>query len=157
MIVISANSPTFVGSGGFALFARKIDFPCLAKIAENDCRDISPELELDLTAFTTHLLSLSDDWVEATLRGAGSVEAVKQLNWQMTIREDSIAAFFDEKSLFPPIKNQNSSPELKRSSPPSPSMQGKGLEVVTEPSPAVTAVTDESTAPKTDPDILTEF
>jgi putative DNA primase/helicase len=45
MIVISANSPTFVGSGGFALFSRKIDFPCLAKIAENDRRDISPELE----------------------------------------------------------------------------------------------------------------
>jgi P4 family phage/plasmid primase-like protien len=102
MIVISANSPTFVGSGGFALFARKIDFPCLAKIAENDRRDISPELELDLTAFTTHLLSLSDDWVEATLRGAGSVEAVKKLNWEMTVREDSIAAYYSEKLIIDP-------------------------------------------------------
>jgi putative DNA primase/helicase len=102
MIVISANSPTFVGSGGFALFARKIDFPCLAKIAEKDRRDISPELELDLTAFTTYLLSLSDDWVEATLRGYGSVEAVRKLNWEMTVREDSIAAFFSDKLIVDP-------------------------------------------------------
>ena len=102
MIVISANSPTFVGSGGFALFARKVDFPCLAKIAENDRRDISPELELDLTAFTTYLLSLSDDWVTATIRGAGSVEAVKKLNWEMTIREDSIAAFYSDKLIIDP-------------------------------------------------------
>jgi putative DNA primase/helicase len=102
MIVISANSPTFVGATGFALFARKIDFPCLARIAENDRRDLTPELELDLTAFTTYLLSLDSDWVTATIRGAGSVKAVKDLNWQMTIREDSIAAFYDEKLIIDP-------------------------------------------------------
>jgi putative DNA primase/helicase len=100
MIVISANSPTFVGAVGYALFARKIDFPCLARIAENDRRDLTPELELDLTAFTTYLLSLDSEWVTATIRGAGSVKAVKDLNWQMTIREDSIAAFYDEKLII---------------------------------------------------------
>jgi putative DNA primase/helicase len=226
MIVISANSPTFVGSGGFALFARKIDFPCLAKIAENDRRDISPELELDLTAFTTYLLSLSNDRVEATLRGAGSVEAVRKLNWEMTIREDSIAAFYSEKLIIDPKcsipcgalykgyqsycddsglkpkslnnftpsliellndslghsiskkhsrngneiqglrlrkdwetedntsvtteekypsslinKNENSFTELEKESQPSPPAQDNGLEVVTEPSQVVTAVT----------------
>jgi P4 family phage/plasmid primase-like protien len=237
MIVISANSPTFVGATGFALFARKIDFPCLAKIAENDRRDLTPELELDLTAFTTYLLSLDSDWVTATIRGAGSVKAVKDLNWQMTIREDSIAAFYDEKLIIDPngsigcgnlyksyqgyceesglksksINNftpslielcndslghsishkhtksgkvikglrlreaweppsneeditsstdenlssvlnnkQNFSSELKEPSPPSPDILGAGLEVVTQPSPAVTPVTE-------DPDILTEF
>jgi putative DNA primase/helicase len=102
MIVISANSPTFVGATGFALFARKIDFPCLAKIAENDRRDLTPDLELDLTAFTTYLLSLSSEWVTATIRGASSVKAVKQLNWEMTIREDSIAAFFSDKLIIDP-------------------------------------------------------
>jgi P4 family phage/plasmid primase-like protien len=102
MIVISANSPTFVGAGGYALFARKIDFPCLARIAENDRRDLTPELELDLTAFTTYLLSLDSEWVTATIRGAGNVEAVKQLNWEMTKREDSIAAFYDEKLIIDP-------------------------------------------------------
>jgi putative DNA primase/helicase len=102
MIVISANTPTFVGAGGYALFARKVDFPCLAKIAEEDRRDMTPELEPELTAFTTYLLSLTDEWVEATIRGASSVEAVRKLNWEMTTREDSIAAFFSDKLIIDP-------------------------------------------------------
>jgi putative DNA primase/helicase len=97
MFVIAANSPTFVGESNFAIKRRKLDFPCLARIAENDRRDLTPEFESDLTAFTTYLLSKSDKWVTDTIRGASGVEAVKQLNWEMTIREDSIAAFYDEK------------------------------------------------------------
>jgi putative DNA primase/helicase len=97
MFVIAANSPTFVGESNFAIKRRKLDFPCLARIAENDRRDLTPEFESNLTAFTTYLLSKSDKWVTDTIRGASSVEAVKQLNWAMTIREDSIAAYFDER------------------------------------------------------------
>ena len=242
MFVIAANSPTFVGNSSFAIKRRKVDFPCLARIAESQRRDLTTEFEADLTAFTTYLLSLPDEWVIATIRGAGSVEAVQKLNWEMTIREDSIAAFYDAKLIIdsngeiacgelfksyqsycddsdlkpkslnnftpslielcndslghsiakkhgkkgkvieglrfreegeieddtsittgekcpssPTNKNEDFSTELKRSSPPSPPIQDKGLEVVTQPSPAVTPVTDESTAPKIDPDILTEF
>jgi putative DNA primase/helicase len=102
MFVIAANSPTFVGDSNFAIKRRKVDFPCLAKVAENDRRDLTPEFEADLTAFTTYLLSLPDEWVTATIRGAGSVEAVKELNWQMTIREDSIAAFYSDKLIIDP-------------------------------------------------------
>lgn len=97
MMAIAANSPTFVGDSNYAIKRRKVDFPCLARIAESDRRDLTPEFEPDLTAFTTYLLSLSDRWVTDTIRGAGSVEAVKKLNWEMTIREDSVAAFYDEK------------------------------------------------------------
>ena len=46
-------------------FCNKFDFPCLAKVAENDRRDLTPEFEADLTAFTTYLLSLPDKWVTA--------------------------------------------------------------------------------------------
>ena len=102
MFVIAANSPTFVGDSNFAIKRRKVDFPCLAKVAENDRRDLTPEFEADLTAFTTYLLSLPDEWVTATIRGAGSVEAVKKLNWDMTIREDSIAAFYSDKLILDP-------------------------------------------------------
>lgn len=102
MFVIAANSPTFVGDSNFAIKRRKLDFPCLARIAENDRRDLTPEFEANLTAFTTYLLALPDEGVTATIRGAGSVEAVKQLNWEMTIREDSIAAFYDEKLIIDP-------------------------------------------------------
>ena len=99
-MVVAANTPTFVGDASFAIKRRKVDFPCLASIPENERRDPTPEFESELTAFTTHLLSLSDDWVTATIRGAAGIEAIKQLNWQMTIREDSIAAYFDEKLII---------------------------------------------------------
>jgi putative DNA primase/helicase len=102
MMVIAANSPTFVGASNYAIKRRKVDFPCLARIAETDRCDLTLEFELDLTAFTTYLLSLSDEWVTNTIRGAGSVEAVKRLNWEMTIREDSIAAFYHDRLIIDP-------------------------------------------------------
>ena len=102
MFVIAANSPTFVGDSSFAIKRRKVDFPCLARVAECDRRDLTPEFEAELTAFTTYLLSISDEWVTATIRGAGSVDAVKQLNWEMTVRENSIAGFFDNKLIIDP-------------------------------------------------------
>jgi putative DNA primase/helicase len=105
MFVIAANSPTFVGDSNFAIKRRKVDFPCLARIAESDRRDLTPEFESDLTAFTTYLLSLPDEWVTTTIRGASSVEAVKQLNWEMTVREDSIAAFYDDKLIIDPNRS----------------------------------------------------
>jgi putative DNA primase/helicase len=96
MFIIAANAPTFVGDSSFAIKRRKLDFPCLARVAEGDRRDLTPEFETDLPAFTTYLLSITDDWVTNTIRGAGDVDAVKQLNWEMTVREDSIAAFYSE-------------------------------------------------------------
>jgi putative DNA primase/helicase len=102
MFIIAANSPTFVGDSSFAIKRRKVDFPCLARIAEGERRDLTPEFEADLPAFTTYLLSIPDDWVTSTIRGAGNVEAVKQLNWEMTIREDSIAAFYSESLIVDP-------------------------------------------------------
>jgi putative DNA primase/helicase len=102
MFVIAANSPTFVGDSSFAIKRRKLDFPCLARVNECDRRDLTPEFEVELTAFTTYLLSIPDETVTAVIRGAGSVEAVKQLNWEMTVREDSIAAFFSDKLVIDP-------------------------------------------------------
>jgi putative DNA primase/helicase len=102
MFVIAANSPTFVGDSSFAIKRRKLDFPCLSRVEEKDRRDLTPEFEAELTAFTTYLLSISDEAVTAIIRGAGSVEAVKHLNWEMTVREDSIAAFFSDKLVIDP-------------------------------------------------------
>ncbi len=98
IVVVAANSPTFVGDSNYAIKRRKVDFPCIFRPTES--RDLTPEFEADLTPFTTYLLSLPDEWVTATIKGAGSVKAVKELNWQMTIREDSIAAFYDEKLII---------------------------------------------------------
>jgi putative DNA primase/helicase len=69
MFVIAANSPTFVGDSSFAIKRRKLDFPCLARVAESDRRDLTPEFEAELTAFTTYLLSITDEAVTAVIRG----------------------------------------------------------------------------------------
>jgi putative DNA primase/helicase len=100
MVVVAANTPTFVGDSNYAIKRRKVDFPCLFRPSKR--RDLTPEFEADLTAFTTYLLSIPDEWVTATINGADNVEAVKQLNWEMTVREDSIAAYFSDKLIIDP-------------------------------------------------------
>jgi putative DNA primase/helicase len=107
--IVAANSPTFIGVSNTALKRRKVDFPCLVTVKESDRRDLKPEFTADLPAFTTYLLSLPDEWVTATIRGASSVEAVKRLNWEMTVREDSIAAFLDVQLIIDPDKLVSSS------------------------------------------------
>lgn len=103
MAIMAANKPTFVGDSDHAIKRRKIDFPCNARIASKNRRDLSPEFEADLPAFTTFLLSLSDDWVEETIRKAANVEAVKSLNWEMTIRENSTAAYYNDRLILAPL------------------------------------------------------
>ncbi len=100
IVVVAANNPTFVGDSNYAIKRRKVDFPCIFRPSER--RDLTPEFEADLTAFTTYLLSIPPETVKAIINGADKVEAVKDLNWQMTIREDSIAAFYDEKLIIDP-------------------------------------------------------
>jgi putative DNA primase/helicase len=102
MFVVAANAPTFVGESSPALKRRKIDFPCSARIPEADRRDITPDFDTDLPAFTSHLLTLPDSWVTDTLRGASKIEAVKDLGWEMAVREDSIAGFYDDRLMIDP-------------------------------------------------------
>lgn len=96
MAVMAANKPVFVGNSGYAIDRRKIDFPCLVKVAQGDRRNLTPEFEAALPAFTAYLTSLPDEWVTATLNNASNVDAVKTQSWEQICREDSIVAFFDE-------------------------------------------------------------
>ena len=59
VMVVAANTPTFVGDASFAIKRRKVDFPCLASIPENERRDLTPEFESELTAFTTRTYALT--------------------------------------------------------------------------------------------------
>ena len=95
MFVLAANRPSFTGDSAKALKRRKIDFPCNMQPVKAD-KDLNSKLDKDLTAFTTYLLSKSREWVSDTLENAEDVAAVKELNWVMTIQEDSIAAFMSE-------------------------------------------------------------
>jgi P4 family phage/plasmid primase-like protien len=97
MFIVAANSPTFVGESNPAIKRRKLDFPCLARMAESDRRDVLPELEAELENFTTYLLGIEDKWVTDTIRGASKIDAVQELAREMAIRENSIAAFYFER------------------------------------------------------------
>lgn len=102
IFVVSANKPTFHGDNNVAIKERKVDFPCQYKPVEEDRRDLKPGFLLDMSAFTTHVLSLDPDWVRKTIINAGKIDVVRQLAHEMSIRENNIEAYFDERMVADP-------------------------------------------------------
>jgi P4 family phage/plasmid primase-like protien len=102
MAVIASNSPIFMGDDSYGLSRRLIPIPFSQKIAKADRRDLTAEFTADLPAFTTYLLNLDRDWVTTTLKQANSLKAIEDLEWEMTIRTDSIAAFYEEQLIYDP-------------------------------------------------------
>jgi phage/plasmid-associated DNA primase len=102
MAVLASNSPIFMGDDSYGLSRRLIPIPFSQKIAKSDRRDLTAEFTADLPAFTTYLLNLDRDWVTTTLKQANSLKAIKDLEWDMTIRTDSIAAFYEECLIYDP-------------------------------------------------------
>jgi P4 family phage/plasmid primase-like protien len=102
MAVIASNSPIFMGDDSYGLSRRLIPIPFSQKIPKSDRRDLTAEFTADLPAFTTYLLNLDRDWVTDTLQQANSLKAIKDLEWEMTIRTDSIAAFYEEQLIYDP-------------------------------------------------------
>jgi len=101
MVIISANNPIFVGENGTAVQRRLIDFPCNAAIPRNEVnKNLDIELAAELPAFTSYLLSLTDDWVESTLCNAVDVEAVKEFNQEQLYQTNSIVSFVKDKLVF---------------------------------------------------------
>jgi P4 family phage/plasmid primase-like protien len=102
MVVLASNSPIFMGDDSYGLSRRLIPIPFSQKIAKSDRRDLTAEFTADLPAFTTYLLNLDRDWVTTTLKQANSLKAIEDLEWEMTIRTDSIAAFYEECLIYDP-------------------------------------------------------
>jgi putative DNA primase/helicase len=100
MVVLASNSPIFMGDDSYGLSRRLIPIPFSQKIPKSDRRDLTAEFTADLPAFTTYLLNLDRDWVTDTLQQANSLKAIKDLEWEMTIRTDSIAAFYEEQLIY---------------------------------------------------------
>jgi P4 family phage/plasmid primase-like protien len=98
MVVIASNSPIFMGDDSYGLSRRLIPIPFPQKIPKSDRRDLTAEFTADLPAFTTYLLGLDRDWVTNTLRQANE--------WELTIRNDSVAAFYEEKLVYDPKLTQ---------------------------------------------------
>jgi P4 family phage/plasmid primase-like protien len=102
MAVIASNSPIFMGDDSYGLSRRLIPIPFSQKIPKSDRRDLTAEFTADLPAFTTYLLNLDRDWVTDTLQQANNLKVIKDLEWEMTIRTDSIAAFYEEQLIYDP-------------------------------------------------------
>jgi putative DNA primase/helicase len=102
MVVMASNSPIFMGDDSYGLSRRLIPIPFPQKIPKSDRRDLTAEFTADLPAFTTYLLGLDRDWVTTTIRQANDLKAIKDLEWELTIQTDSIAAFYEEKLIYEP-------------------------------------------------------
>jgi phage/plasmid-associated DNA primase len=102
LIVLASNKPVFVGDSSYGLAQRLIPIPFDTTIPEGKQRNLEPEFKADLPAFTTYLLNIDRDWVTQTLKQAKQIESVKKLEWELTIRTDSIAAFYDDKLIADP-------------------------------------------------------
>jgi Family of unknown function (DUF5906)/Poxvirus D5 protein-like len=101
-VVLASNNPIFMGDDSYGLSRRLIPIPFPQKIHKSERRDLTEEFTRDLPAFTTYLLGLDRDWVTTTLRQANDLKAIKDLEWELTIRTDSIAAFYEEKLVYEP-------------------------------------------------------
>jgi putative DNA primase/helicase len=102
MVVMASNNPIFMGDDSYGLSRRLIPIPFAQKINKSERRDLTAEFTTDLPAFTTYLLGLDRDWVKTTLTQANDLKAIKDLEWELTIRTDSIAAFYEEKLIYAP-------------------------------------------------------
>jgi putative DNA primase/helicase len=102
MVTLASNSPIFMGDDSYGLSRRLIPIPFTHTIPQDDRRDLTDEFTADLPAFTTYLLNLDRDWVTSTIKGANNLKAIKDLEWQMEIRSNSVAAFFEDQLILDP-------------------------------------------------------
>jgi putative DNA primase/helicase len=105
VVVMGSNDPIFMGDNTYGLSRKVIPIPFAKTIPQADRRkssDITAEFTADLPFFTTYLLNLDRDWVTNTIKGANNLKAIKDLEWQMEIRVNSVAAFFEDKLILDP-------------------------------------------------------
>lgn len=109
MVAIASNDPIFLGDSSYGLSRRLITIPFKYQVPTNERRDLTAEFEADLPAFTSYLLSLDEDLVKSTLLGSSDVAEVRETEWDLTTRTDSIAAFYDDSLIFDPAAKTPSS------------------------------------------------
>ncbi len=102
MVAIASNDPIFLGDSSYGLSRRLITIPFKYQVPVSQRRDLEAEFTIDLPAFTSYLLSLESDWVKSTLLGSSEVAEIRDTEWDLTTRTDSIAGFYDDSLVFDP-------------------------------------------------------
>jgi putative DNA primase/helicase len=100
MAVLASNEPIFIGDNSYGLSRRLISIPFEYTIPTGQERDLTPEFRSDLPSFTTYLLNLDRQWVTDTLRHAQAIPKIKDLEWELATRTDSIASYYDDRLIF---------------------------------------------------------
>jgi P4 family phage/plasmid primase-like protien len=109
MVAIASNDPIFLGDSSYGLSRRLITIPFKYQVPIDERRDLEAEFTADLPAFTSYLLSLDRDWVKSILMGSNKVAEVRETEWDMTTRTDSIAGFYDDALIFDPTAKTSTS------------------------------------------------
>ncbi|MGL4375163.1 MAG: phage/plasmid primase, P4 family [Microcoleaceae cyanobacterium] len=95
MVVVASNFPVFQGDSSSGFTRRIISVPFTVIPKKRDTQ-LMKKLELELSAFTNYVLSLSDELVTSTLAEANQIGAINKQFWDDRKRTDSIAAWFNE-------------------------------------------------------------
>jgi putative DNA primase/helicase len=112
MVAIASNDPIFLGDSSYGLSRRLITIPFKYQVPVSQRRDLETEFTTDLPAFTSYLLSLDNDWVKSTLLGSSEVAEIRETEWDLTTRTDSIAGFYDDSLIFDPAPDIKTSTSL---------------------------------------------
>jgi P4 family phage/plasmid primase-like protien len=105
VVVMASNDPIFMGDNTYGLSRKVIPIPFSNTISDADRRKSSEmiaEFAADLPFFTTYLLDLDQNWVTTTIKNANKLKAIKDLEWQMEVRVNSVAAFFEDRLILDP-------------------------------------------------------
>jgi P4 family phage/plasmid primase-like protien len=109
MVAVASNDPIFLGDSSYGLSRRLITIPFKYQVPTHERRDLEAEFTADLPAFTSYLLSLDRDWVKSTLMGSSQVAQIRETEWDLTTRTDSIAGFYDDLLVFDPSAKTSTS------------------------------------------------
>ena len=102
MVLISSNDSPFIGESTSAIARRQIEIPFTAQTDDLKWRNLNKEFQPEIPAFTRHLLSLSDEWIDQVLRGSRGFGDLTCSAWENHCKNDAIAGWLDEWGIFDP-------------------------------------------------------
>jgi putative DNA primase/helicase len=95
MAMVLSNFPIFTGDGANRIKRRAVTVPCNNPVTFIN-RKLESDFESQLTAFTNHVIGISDERVTEVLSGVGKVAECTLEFWENRTQVDSIAAWLNQ-------------------------------------------------------------
>ncbi|WP_013335056.1 DUF5906 domain-containing protein [Gloeothece verrucosa] len=100
MCVLSSNHPIFHAGSGRWLTRRVLMVPFNLAVADGNVRNLEKEFEPELSAFTSYLLSIPTEEIEATLKGLNKKQVISSTLWESQKRSDGLASWVNDEIIF---------------------------------------------------------